>query len=210
MIVSDLTIGSVAAGVDLDAHALQQFEEYLDLLGKWNSVYNLTAIREPSKWVSHHLLDSLAVVRHLPCGRVIDVGSGAGLPGIPIAVACASRQIVLLDSSQKKCAFLRQASTLLGLKRVEVVTSRVEDYRPAQPFDVVISRAFSDLSDFVATARHLCATGGRLLAMKGIYPHEEIAQLPAGAVERVERLHVPMLEAERHLVFIDPGKCGAT
>lgn len=209
MIVSELDAAAGELGVPLPARALQQFEDYLALLAKWNRVHNLTAIREPTKWVSHHLLDSLAVVQHLPTGSLIDVGSGAGLPGIPIAVACPSRPVVLLDSSHKKCAFLRQVVAELRLANVSVISARVEMYRPAEKFEVVISRAFSDLSEFAASARHLCAPSGRLLAMKGLFPHEEIAQLPADSVERVEQLRVPTLDAERHLIFVKSGTLGA-
>ena len=209
MIVSDLSAAASELDLQLQERALQQFEDYLELLAKWNKVYNLTAIRESSKWVSHHLMDSLAVVRYLPTGSVIDVGSGAGLPGLPIAIACPSRQVCLLDSSHKKCAFLRQAAAELKLQNVSVISSRVQAYRPAAAFDVVISRAFSELSEFVACARHLCARGGRMLAMKGVFPDEEISQLPAASVERVQKLRVPLLDAERHLVIVDADQLGA-
>jgi 16S rRNA (guanine527-N7)-methyltransferase len=205
VIVSDLNQAAAELGVDLNDRAVQRLEDYLALLAKWNKVYNLTAIRDPALWVSHHLLDSLSLVKHLSDGSMIDVGSGAGLPGLPVAIACPSRQVVLLDSNQKKCAFLRQVVAELRLDNVSVVNSRVEDYCPEQRFAVVASRAFSDLSEFVVSARHLCASGGRMVAMKGIYPHEEIALLTAGRVERVQRVCVPTLAAERHLVFVDPA-----
>ncbi len=188
----------------LDPAAAARARDYLVLLEKWNRVYNLTAIRDSSQWVSHHLLDCLAVVPHLPAGALVDVGSGAGLPGIPIALANPMRPVTLLESNQKKCAFLRQVVGQLGLANVTTVPSRVEAYRPTALFDGVISRAFSDLPEFLASAGHLCAPGGRLLAMKGVYPDEELSQLPAGVVERVLRLEVPGLRAERHLVTIDP------
>ncbi|MEX0960937.1 MAG: 16S rRNA (guanine(527)-N(7))-methyltransferase RsmG [Burkholderiales bacterium] len=177
---------------------------YLALIRKWNKVYNLTAIHDESKLVSHHLLDSLAVVPWLPEGRVLDVGSGAGLPGVPIAVACPNRTVTLLDSNHKKTAFLQQAKTELELTNVDVETARVEDFRPARRYEVVISRAFAELADFYRAARRLCEPDGRLIAMKGVYPDEEIAQMPAGAVEKVVPLIVPALPAQRHLIFLNP------
>lgn len=183
---------------------------YLELLAKWNRVFNLTAISDPDDWVTHHLLDSLAVVPYLPGGSVIDVGSGAGLPGIPIAVACPGRRVTLLDSSQKKGAFLQQAVSELGLQgNTKVQLSRVEDFRPAAGFQVVISRAFADLARFVAAAKHLCAPGGRLVAMKGANPRAEFAGLPAAAVERLVSLAIPGLAAKRHLVFLNPAVMGS-
>jgi 16S rRNA (guanine527-N7)-methyltransferase len=192
-------------GLALPAAAMDQLANYLDLLVKWNRVYNLTAIRDEAKLVSHHVLDSLAVASHLPDGNVVDVGSGAGLPGIPIAISCPGREVTLLDSNHKKTAFLKQAITELGLVTARVLTERVEAYRPADPYKTVISRAFSDLADFIKLAGHLCASDGVMIAMKGLHPHEEIAQLPSTwKVEKVVRLEIPQLEASRHLVFMQP------
>ncbi len=161
--------------------------------------------------VSHHILDSLAVLSHLPDGNVVDVGSGAGLPGIPIAIAGIGRPVTLLDSNHKKSAFLKQVVAELGLSDVRVVTERVESYHPAPTFTTVISRAFSDLADFVKLAGHLCSADGALIAMKGLHPEAEIAQLPAPwKVEKVERLEIPGLEATRHLVFLRPSAVLAT
>ena len=171
---------------------------YLELLGKWNRTYNLTAIREPLAMVSHHLLDSLAVLPHLPMpeqsASLADAGSGAGLPGIPLALARPGWRVALAEASQKKAAFLRQAVIELRLANVEVYEGRVESWRPAQRFAIVISRAFAQLSDFLAACRHLVAPGGRLAAMKGHRPDD------AGPCT-VIRLRVPSLEAERHLVL---------
>ncbi len=184
---------------------MEQLASYLDLLVKWNRVYNLTAIRDDAKLVSHHVLDSLAVVSHLPDGNLVDVGSGAGLPGIPIAISCPGRAVTLLDSSQKKGAFLRQVIAELGLATVQVVTERVEAYRPRGFFQTVISRAFSDLADFARLAGHLCAPDGVMIAMKGLHPDEELAQLPPSwKVKKTVRLEIPQLEASRHLVFMCP------
>ena len=202
-VVSLLRQGVAGMGLALPAAAMDQLASYLELLVKWNRVYNLTAIRDEAKLVSHHVLDSLAVVSHLPDGNIVDVGSGAGLPGIPIAVSCPGRAVTLLDSNHKKSAFLRQAIAELGLASVQVVTERVEAYRPSESFKTVISRAFSDLADFVKVAGHLCASDGVMIAMKGLHPYDEIAQLPSSwKVERTLRLEIPQLDASRHLVFL--------
>lgn len=154
---------------------------YLGLLAKWNKTYNLTAIRDPLQAVSHHLLDSLAVIRDLSAcpGTLADVGSGGGLPGIPIAIAEPARHVILNDASEKKGAFLRQAVIELGLSNATVHVGRVEDWRPAEGFAVVISRGFASLVDFLAGCRHLAAPLGVLAAMKGVYPRDELVQVPA-------------------------------
>jgi 16S rRNA (guanine527-N7)-methyltransferase len=195
--------GVAELGLALPESAEAELAAYLELLVKWNRVYNLTAVREQAKLISHHLLDSLAVIPQLPAGRLIDVGSGAGLPGIPIALACRNRSVTLLDSSHKKGAFLKQAIAELRLTNANVVIDRVEAYRPIERFDVVITRAFSDLADFANLAGHLCKPQGVLVAMKGVHPHEEIAQIPESwAIERVIPLRVPQLDAARHLVLL--------
>lgn len=178
--------------------------QYLGLIEKWNKVHNLTAIRDPEQMLAHHLLDSLAVLSHVRTAEsLIDVGSGAGLPGIPLAIARPELEVTLLDSSHKRHAFQQQCTVELGLHNVTPIPSRVEDYRNKFGFDVVISRAFSDLGEFVGAARHLCARGGKVLAMKGLYPYEEIVSLPDGAqVIRVTELKVPGLDANRHLLEI--------
>ena len=202
-VASLLRQGAAGMGLALPAAVIDQLTGYLELLVKWNRVYNLTAIRDDAKLVSHHLLDSLAVVSHLPDGNIVDVGSGAGLPGIPIAISCPGRAMTLLDSNHKKGAFLKQAVAELGLATAQVVTERVEAYRPSESFNIVISRAFSDLADFVKLAGHLCASDGVMIAMKGLHPNDEIAQLPSSwNVEKILRLEVPQLDASRHLVFL--------
>src|SRR5262249_17228673 len=145
-----------------------------------NKTYNLTAVREPSKMVSHHVLDCLAVAPHLDARTILDVGSGAGLPGIPLAMALPKTAVTLLESNHKKAAFLQQAKAELAPDNVRVACERVEKWQPGDTFEVVTSRAFSDLAEFVALAGRHAAPHGRLAAMKGIYPHEEITQLPAG------------------------------
>jgi 16S rRNA (guanine527-N7)-methyltransferase len=192
----------------LPAGAPEKLLAYLELLAKWNKTYNLTAIRDPLQAVSHHLLDSLAVLRDLPerAGALADVGSGGGLPGIPIAIAEPARQVTLNDANEKKGAFLRQAVIELGLANVTVHVGCVEEWRPAQGFAVVISRGFASLVDFLCACRHLAAPSGVLAAMKGSYPRDELAQVPADCdCREVRRLKVPMLDAERHLVLCRVG-----
>ena len=189
----------------LPAGATQQLLAYTELLAKWNRAYNLTAIRDPLHMVSHHLLDSLAVLPHLPLAagaRLADAGSGAGLPGIPLAIARSDCTIVLNDSSQKKAAFMRQAIIELGLRNAQVHEGRVQDWRPQPRFPVVISRAFAELAAFVRACRHLVAEGGVLAAMKGAYPRDELARLPhAARCDAVHELRVPLLDAQRHLAL---------
>ena len=201
--------GIADLGLSVTLPVNERLLAYLKLLAKWNRVYNLTAIREETKWVSHHLLDSLAVVPHLPPGAIVDVGSGAGFPGIPIAFACPDRQVTLLDSNQKKGAFLTQASTELALPNVSVVMERAESYHPVTAYDVVIARAFSNMGDFIKLAGHLLTPGGVLIAMKGARPDAEIAQLPGSwSADTIVPLHVPYLEAKRHLIFLRPTTAG--
>jgi 16S rRNA (guanine527-N7)-methyltransferase len=197
------TLG-LAALVGADAQA--RLLAYMGLLDKWNRTHNLTAIREPERMITHHLLDSLAVLPHLPSRaglRMIDIGSGGGLPGIPLAIVRPDWQVTLLDSNFKKATFLRQAAIELPLPNVEVVSARVEEYAPATSFDIAISRAFSDLAVFAGASGNLLAPDGRLVAMKGVYPHEEIAQLPAGiGVRSTPALKIPGVEGNRHLVIM--------
>jgi 16S rRNA (guanine527-N7)-methyltransferase len=198
-----LANGIAELALDLPQGAPEQLLAYLDLLEKWNRTYNLTAIRDRGRMVIEHLLDSLAIVPYVWPGRLLDIGSGAGLPGIPLAIARPSWRVVLLDSSHKRCTFLQQAAIELGLRNVEVACERVEAYRPAAPFDTVVSRAFAETQHFARVAAPHLAPAGVLLAMKGLYPHEELAQLPAGVVVRaVHALAVPGLKAQRHLVVM--------
>ncbi len=205
-----LRAGIAALDLALPAGAEATLLAYLALLDKWNRVYNLTAVREVERMVGHHLLDSLAAVPFFQGGgsdliRVLDVGSGGGLPGIPLAIARPELQVTLIDSIAKKTAFLQQAKAELGLANLNVVTGRVEDYRPETDFDVITSRAFSDLKEFVTLTRHLLKPAGRWLAMKGLMPHEEIASLPDWVkVSTNYSLAVPGLEASRHLIILEP------
>lgn len=205
-----LACGLEEMGLHLDAATQSSLLNYVALIQKWNKVYNLTAVRDPEKMVTQHLLDSLAVLPHVVGRRVIDVGTGPGLPGIPLALANPALEVTLLDSNHKKTSFLRQACLELGLNNTTVVCERVEAWRPEEKYDVVISRAFSDLAEFASLALHLCSDTGRMLAMKGLYPHEELTRLPATvALQGVEPLKVPGLAAERHLVLLRPVKMEA-
>lgn len=205
-----LMAGIAALDLALPAGAEVTLLAYLALLEKWNRVYNLTAVREVERMVSHHLLDSLAAVPFFQDDgsaliRVLDVGSGGGLPGIPLAIARPQLEVTLIDSVAKKTAFLLQAKAELGLANLNVVTGRVEGYQPETGFDVITSRAFSDLKEFVTLTRHLCKLGGRWLAMKGLMPHEEIASLPDWVkVSAHHALVVPGLEVSRHLIILEP------
>ena len=178
---------------------------YLALLDRWNRAYNLTAVREPEAMVIRHLLDSLSILPWLEGPRVLDVGSGAGLPGIPLAIARPEYEFCLLDSNGKRTRFLTQATAELRLPNVSVVRSRVGEYQPVTLFNSVVSRAFATLAELVADAGRLCAPTGRLLAMKGVFPDDELARLPSAyRVVGVYPLQVPHLDAERHLVHLAP------
>jgi 16S rRNA (guanine527-N7)-methyltransferase len=202
-VADQLQRGLIALGLTLERETQQRLLDYVALIEKWNRVHNLTAIREPEKMVSHHLLDSLAVAPHLHAERLLDVGSGAGLPGIPLALANAQMQVTLLDSNHKKAAFLNQAVMELKLKNAEVCGERVESWQTQNKFDVIISRAFSDIGEFVRMTRHLLAPGGLFVAMKGLHPYEEIEKLPPDCkLRQVLPLAVPGLEGARHLVLI--------
>jgi 16S rRNA (guanine527-N7)-methyltransferase len=201
--------GIRALGLDIDAAAQAKLVAYVALLEKWNRTHNLTAIRDPERMLTHHLLDALAVLPHFPRSaslRLVDIGSGGGVPGVPIAVARPAWQVTLVDSSRKKTAFLRQAVIELSLPNVEIATTRVEDYEPPAPFDIAMSRAYSDLRAFAAAARRLAPTG-EWMAMKGTYPEDELAQLPADVqVTAISKLDVPGIDAERHLVIMQASR----
>ncbi len=199
-----LAAGIDALGLQLQPFQRQQLLTYIRLLAKWNEVYNLTAIRNEHEMLSHHLLDSLALVPHVDGRHFLDVGSGAGLPGIPVAIARSECEVTLLDSNQKKAAFLQQAVIELELANATVRSARVETWRPDRKFDVIASRAFSSLADFVGDSQHLLAAHGVFAAMKGAYPDAELAGLPKDyQVRSVKRLAVPGLTGERHLVLVE-------
>lgn len=198
-----LAEGLRTLGIELSAEAQAKLLAYAAFLEKWNRTYSLTALRDPKLAVSHHLLDSLAILPYVAGPNLLDVGSGGGQPGVPLAIARPDLAVMLLDSNSKKAAFLQQAAIELGLKNVQVVTARVEAFEPPAGFAAITSRAFAELADFVGLTRHLLAPGGEWLAMKGQRPDAEMNKLPGGvAVTAVHRLDVPGVDGERHLVVI--------
>lgn len=204
-----LADGAQVLRLDLSDVQIARLIDFLALLAKWNAVYNLTAVRDPAQMVTQHLLDSLAAVpAFAQANNVLDVGAGGGLPGMVLAIWAAEAnpdmRVSMIDTVHKKTAFLTQVKAELGLTNATIHTARVEQLQVAQKFDVITSRAFADLSDFVAWSGHLLADGGRFIAMKGVAPHQEMSRLPAGwHVMQVRPLAVPGLGAERHLVFIE-------
>lgn len=197
-----LAKGLTDLNLSLSADTQDKIIAYLNLLAKWNRVYNLTAIRDPLQMMTRHILDSLAAAAYMKGPRIIDVGTGAGFPGIPLALVYPQHQIVLLDSNGKKTRFLIQVKAELELTNVEVVQARVEDYHPSQCFNDVIARAFTQLNDMILKTQHLCCTNGCLWAMKGIYPQEELHDLDSKMRIEVVQLRVPNLQEQRHLVCI--------
>ena len=201
--------GATAMGLALSAAQIDKLMAYQALLAKWNKVYNLTALRDPAQMVTHHLLDSLSAVSAFAgAQRVLDVGAGGGLPGIVLAIWAAEAQpqmqITLVDTVSKKTAFLNQVKAQLHLGNVAVLHARVEQLPVEQQYDVITSRAFAELKDFVTWSNHLLQQGGKYIALKGVLPQEEIDRLPAGwKVQQVQPLQVPGLDAERHLIFME-------
>ncbi|EIV7690069.1 16S rRNA (guanine(527)-N(7))-methyltransferase RsmG [Salmonella enterica] len=195
------------AGISLTDHQKTQLVAYVDMLHKWNKAYNLTSVRDPAEMVVRHILDSIVVAPYLQGQRFIDVGTGPGLPGIPLAIVLPDAHFTLLDSLGKRVRFLRQVQHELKLENITPVQSRVEAYPSEPPFDGVISRAFASLNDMVSWCHHLPGEKGRFYALKGQLPGDEIASLPDDfSVESVEKLRVPQLEGERHLVIIKSNK----
>lgn len=194
-----------AADIELPDQQKLQLIAYVELLHKWNKAYNLTSVRDPQQMLVRHILDSIVVNPHLQGSRFIDVGTGPGLPGIPLAIVRPDAHFTLLDSLGKRVRFLRQVQHELGLSNIEPVQSRVEDFASKPPFDGVISRAFASLQDMLSWCHHLPAKPeGRFYALKGVRPDDELATLPAGiTLESVVRLQVPELEGERHLVILN-------
>ena len=200
----------LAEGIDemklgIDAAQQDQLMAYLQLMHKWNGVYNLTSLRDPMQMVTHHLLDSLAAVPAFADARnVLDVGAGGGLPGIVLAITRPDMQVSMIDTVHKKTAFLTQVKAELALANATVHTMKVQDLTVSEKFDVITSRAFADLSDFVNWSGHLLAQGGKFIALKGTAPSEERERVPAEwHVSSLQPLQVPKLVAERHLVYIE-------
>lgn len=195
--------GAAQLGIELGDAQAEQLLRLLDELDDWNQRMNLTAIRERGQQVTKHLLDSLAVNAHLCGTRIVDIGTGAGFPGLPLAIVNPQAHFTLLDATAKKLRFIDHVAQLLGVRNVETVHARAESYHPAQRFDCVVSRAVGPIDRFVNWSGHLCVGGGRLLAMKGRHPAAELQNLPGGwKVAAVHRLNVPALDEERHLVEI--------
>ncbi|MBJ9642691.1 16S rRNA (guanine(527)-N(7))-methyltransferase RsmG [Citrobacter sp. FDAARGOS_156] len=195
------------AGISLTDHQKNQLIAYVDMLHKWNKAYNLTSVRDPNEMLVRHILDSIVVAPHLQGERFIDVGTGPGLPGIPLSIVRPEAHFTLLDSLGKRVRFLRQVQHELKLDNITPVQSRVEEFPSEPPFDGVISRAFASLNDMLSWCHHLPGQNGRFYALKGQLPEDEIATLPAAfSVESVVKLRVPQLDGERHLVFINKKK----
>jgi 16S rRNA (guanine527-N7)-methyltransferase len=191
------------AGVDLGPAQQSMLLSYLALLEHWNKAYNLTAVKKPADMISRHLLDSLSIAPLIKGRRLLDAGTGAGLPGIPLAIAQPGLEVTLLDSSGKKVRFLRHVQRQLGLENIHPVQERLESFSASTPFDGIVSRAFSDLASFARAARHLAPAATRLYAMKGRRPESELRELPDWVrVESVEKLTVPGLQEDRHLVIM--------
>jgi len=202
-VITKLTSLLKAAGISLSDQQKEQLVAYVGLLDKWNKAYNLTSVRDPQQMLVRHILDSIVVAPHLKGERFIDVGTGPGLPGIPLAIVLPQAHFTLLDSLGKRVRFLRQVQHELGLSNITPVQSRVEVFPSEPPFDGVISRAFASLQDMVNWCHHLPSAQGQFYALKGVRPDDEIASLPAGfRLIAVEALKVPELDGERHLVVI--------
>jgi 16S rRNA (guanine527-N7)-methyltransferase len=199
-----LSAGIARLGIEVSPEAQQKLLAYLELMAKWNRVYNLTALRNPGEWVTHHLLDSLSVLPHIRGSLVVDVGSGAGLPGLVLAIVRPDWKVVSVEAVDKKAAFQRQAAAELALTNFRVEGCRVEDLEIEGGVDTVVSRAFSSLADFVGLTRHLLKAGGHWVAMKGRLPRNEIDALPEGVrLAEVTELKVPGLNAERCVVLMN-------
>ena len=204
-----LTDGARALSIGLDDAQIGRLLDYVALLAKWNAVYNLTAVRDPAQMITHHLLDSLAACPAFAAAdNVLDVGAGGGLPGMVLAIwaqrARPQMRVSMIETVHKKTAFLTQAKAELGLDNVAVHTARVEQLQAPRKFDVITSRAFAELADFVNWSSHLLQDGGCFIALKGVVPHAEIARLPAAwKVTHITPLQVPGLDAERHLIRIE-------
>ncbi|MDC0089565.1 16S rRNA (guanine(527)-N(7))-methyltransferase RsmG [Porticoccaceae bacterium] len=198
-----LEAGMQQMGVEYSSEQRDMLLAYLQLLMTWNRAYNLTAIRDPGEMIKLHLLDSLAVLPHLSGKRLIDVGTGAGLPGIPLAIMCPERDFTLLDSNGKKTRFLFQARCDLGLSNLKEINSRVESHRPEVPYDAVLSRAFTSVADMVNKCSHLLSPEGLFLAMKGKFPQSELSEIGKDyKVNASHTLQVPGVDGERHLIVI--------
>ena len=199
-----LASGIALMGLNVPAEAQTKLLVYLELLQKWNKVYNLTAVRDPLEMVTLHLLDSLSVLPYVPAKNLLDVGSGGGLPGIVLAICMPNLQVTTIDTVQKKAIFMRQVKGELDLDNLNVVHARVESYQPAEKFEAIISRAFSEMALFVKLTKHLIADNGQWLAMKGQLPAQELLALDV-SISQTLALSVAGLNAERHLIVLQNG-----
>jgi 16S rRNA (guanine527-N7)-methyltransferase len=197
-----LVDGVATLNLSVDEQKIDQLLAFVKLIEKWNKAYNLTAIKDKPNMVRLHLLDSLTVIPYLEGNRIIDIGTGAGLPGIPLAICLPQLAFTLLDSNAKKTRFVQQVVLELKLANVDIQHSRAEDYQAQQPFDTALSRAFAELADIIAITRHLLAKNGLLLAMKGNCPEQELAKVKSSI--SVIPVRIPGVEAERNLVLIKP------
>ncbi|CAX62126.1 MULTISPECIES: 16S rRNA (guanine(527)-N(7))-methyltransferase RsmG [Erwiniaceae] len=205
--INKLTSLLKAATISLSDQQKNQLVGYVEMLHKWNKAYNLTSVRDPEQMLIRHIMDSIVVEPHLQGSRFIDVGTGPGLPGVPLAIVRPDAHFTLLDSLGKRIRFLKQVQHELKLVNIEPVQSRVEDFPAEPPFDGVISRAFASLNDMLNWCHHLPGEKGQFYALKGVVPDDELATLPAGfAVDRVVKLAVPQLEGERHLIVVNVTK----
>ena len=203
-----LAAGIAEMQLDVSIETQQKMLTYLSLLQKWNKVYNLTAVRDPLEMVTLHLLDSLSVLPYVNANNLLDVGSGGGLPGVVLAICKPNLQVTTIDTVQKKAIFMRQVKGELGLNNLTVVHARVESYKPAEKFDAIISRAFSEIALFIKLTQHLLAENGNWLAMKGQMPHEELEGLELKLnklikIKKISPLKVAGLDAERHLLVLE-------
>jgi 16S rRNA (guanine527-N7)-methyltransferase len=199
----ELTVGARELGIELSESQHSQLLAYLALLIKWNKAYNLTAVRNPDEMVSRHLLDSLSIMTFIDGERWLDVGSGGGMPGIPMAILFPGKKVTVLDSNGKKTRFLTQVKLELKLDNLEVIHSRAEAFTPQRPFEGIISRAFSSLEDFTQWTRHMGDAGTRWLAMKGLHPADELVALPADfRLDSAQALAVPGCQGQRHLLIL--------
>ncbi len=200
-----LAAGIAEMGLSVSSDTQQKLLSYIGLLQKWNKVYNLTAVRDPLEMVTLHLLDSLSVLPYIQAKSLLDVGSGGGLPGIVLAICLPQLKVTTIDAVQKKVIFMRQVKGELGLDNLEVVHARVENYRPAEKFDAIISRAFSELGLFIGLTKHLIKENGQWLAMKGQVLQDELKDLSLGPAQIIP-LMVAGLEARRHLVVLENNR----
>jgi len=201
---NELADGIAAISLDIDYDVQDQMIQYINLLAKWNRTYNLTAVRDPKQMITRHLLDSLSILPYIKGDYILDIGSGAGLPGIPLALCLPDFDFTLLDSNGKKTRFMTQVIKELSIDNVRVEKSRVEDFSPEMKFDSIVARAFSSIANLMKEANHLCKETGQILAMKGTYPLAEVEEVEnAAELVKVIKLEVPGVNAERHLAIVN-------